>query len=136
MTPRRKKLAIIHIAKKELGLDDETYRALLWGACRLSSAKDLQTEAQYQRIMKAFRQAGYQSPLPGAGKVRDPQLAKCYALWCELHKWGAIKQKKYTTMMSWAYTRLGGRQDILRGDQKALLIEELKAWIARVKEEA
>jgi len=42
LTPlRRAQLAKIHIAKKELGLDDETYRSMLWTIARVRSASDL-----------------------------------------------------------------------------------------------
>ena len=38
---RNTELAQIHIAKKDLGLDDDTYRAMLWTCARVSSSKDL-----------------------------------------------------------------------------------------------
>lgn len=34
-------LAQIHIAKAQLGLDDDTYRAMLWAQARVKSARDL-----------------------------------------------------------------------------------------------
>lgn len=131
LSDRKNKLAVIHIARKQLGLDDECYRALLWGAARIDSASDLASEAQYNAVLTAFIHAGYK---PGKrGKVRDSQLAKCYALWCELHKAGAVRDKRWGAMEKWAAARLGARQNILRADQKALLIEELKAWTRRIK---
>lgn len=38
---RNAELAKIHLAKKQLGLDDETYRAMLWTVARAHSAADL-----------------------------------------------------------------------------------------------
>lgn len=38
---RNAELAKIHLAKKQLGLDDETYRSMLWTVARVHSAKDL-----------------------------------------------------------------------------------------------
>lgn len=37
---RRADLAQIHIAIKDLGLDDDTYRAILWTVARVKSAAD------------------------------------------------------------------------------------------------
>jgi phage gp16-like protein len=38
---RRRELAQIHIAKAQLGLDEETYRSMLWTVGRVRSAADL-----------------------------------------------------------------------------------------------
>lgn len=38
---RKRELAQIHIAKAQLGMDDETYRAMLWTIARVKSAADL-----------------------------------------------------------------------------------------------
>jgi phage gp16-like protein len=46
LDPRNAQLAKIHIAIKQLGLDDETYRALLWTVARVKSSKDLDTHGR------------------------------------------------------------------------------------------
>ena len=55
---RNKKLAAIHIAKKELKLNDEAYRAILSGA-GVYSASEIKTESQYTIIMQGFKNLGY-----------------------------------------------------------------------------
>ena len=55
---RNKKLAAIHIAKKELKLNDEAYRAVLSGA-GVYSASEIKTESQYTIIMQGFKNLGY-----------------------------------------------------------------------------
>lgn len=52
------RLAIIHLAKKKLGLDEEAYRAILSGA-GVYSAKDIETETQFNAIMSAFVNLGF-----------------------------------------------------------------------------
>jgi len=54
------RLAIIHIAKKQLSLDDEAYRAVLSGA-GVTSSKDIRTDAQFNTVMSAFQQLGFKS---------------------------------------------------------------------------
>ena len=135
LTQRRRKLAVIHIAKNQLGLRDDCYRALLGAAAGVASAADLHNDRQYYDVMAAFRRAGYQpNPLP-TPKAPDPQLAKCYALWCDLYHRGAVYTKSWASMMRWAHGRLGGHQDIIHRHQKRLLIEELKAWQRRIEQE-
>ena len=43
---RRRELAAIHIAKKQLALDDVTYRAMLWSLGRVHSSADLGIEGR------------------------------------------------------------------------------------------
>jgi len=52
--------AIIHVAKKQLGLDDTAYRAILSGA-GVSSSKDIKTDKQFNTVMSAFQQLGFKS---------------------------------------------------------------------------
>lgn len=49
----RKKLAVIHIVKRELGLSDEEYRNILEAATGFRSAKDL-NESDFRRLMRYF----------------------------------------------------------------------------------
>jgi len=49
----RKKLAVIHIVKKELGLSDEEYRAILEKHAGVRSAKDLDDRG-FRRLMHYF----------------------------------------------------------------------------------
>jgi len=58
MQNQKSRLAIIHLAKKQLGLDDEAYRAILSGA-GVASAKDIETELQFNTVMGAFLRLGF-----------------------------------------------------------------------------
>jgi hypothetical protein len=60
MQNKRTQISIIHVAKKQLGLDDTAYRAILSGA-GLSSSKDIKTDAQFNTVMGAFQQLGFRS---------------------------------------------------------------------------
>jgi hypothetical protein len=54
----RKKLALIHIVKKELKLSDEDYRCILERAAGVASARDLD-EAGFRRLMRFFVRSDY-----------------------------------------------------------------------------
>lgn len=56
---RTERLALIHLAKKECGLDDSAYRGLLEGAANVSSAAAIDSEAQFDAIMSAFSALGF-----------------------------------------------------------------------------
>lgn len=56
---RKKWIQVLHIAKKECGLDDAAYRALLSGAAGVESAGDITTWKQYEAALTAFRRLGF-----------------------------------------------------------------------------
>ena len=53
-----KKLAVIHIVKKELGASDQEYRDTLEKVAGVRSAKELD-EAGFQRLMRYFARSGH-----------------------------------------------------------------------------
>lgn len=60
MNTRNLQLSKIHIAKKDLGLDDETYRALLGRVAGVRSAKDL-SPRQISHVLAEFARLGWTS---------------------------------------------------------------------------
>ena len=61
ITNKRGKIALIHIAKDAVGLDDEHYRLFLEGAAGVRSSKDIQWEDQFIAVMNAFKRLGFHS---------------------------------------------------------------------------
>lgn len=54
----KKRLAVIHIIKKELGLSDTKYRNILWQVARVKSAKELD-DRSFKRLMRFFVHSKY-----------------------------------------------------------------------------
>jgi hypothetical protein len=65
------RLAIIHVAKTQLGLDEEAYRAILSGA-GVNSAKDITTDARFNLVMDAFAALGF---TPSGAEVKHKNSA-------------------------------------------------------------
>jgi len=55
-----KQMALVHLAKKRLGFDDDTYRAVLIRLAGVESAKDLDSIG-FDRVMDYFDQNGFRS---------------------------------------------------------------------------
>jgi phage gp16-like protein len=55
---RKQQLGRIHLAKKQLGLDDDTYRALLECVTGLTSSKDM-THEQRNLVLAEFARLGF-----------------------------------------------------------------------------
>lgn len=83
-------LAKIHIAKAQLGLDDDTYRALLARVAGVRSAKDL-TKRQVGAVLREFERLGFKpAPAKKAGRAvpkpapeRAAQIGKIEAFLAE-----------------------------------------------------
>ena len=63
-------LALIHVAKKELALSDEDYRAIL-GQYGVSSSKDL-TMVGFEQVMAHLERLGFRNSRPGRQPARAP----------------------------------------------------------------
>jgi hypothetical protein len=59
----RKKKALVHIAKENLHLDDESYRQILKGVAGVESSTQLTREG-FERVMKRFQEMGFKGLLP------------------------------------------------------------------------
>jgi len=59
----RKKKALIHIAKDDLHLDEESYRQILKGVAAVESSTRL-TKEGFEKVMKRFQEMGFKGLLP------------------------------------------------------------------------
>lgn len=84
MALTRGQLAVLHIAKKRLGLDDATYRDMLQSYDGVESAKDLSLQG-FRQIMNCFVDAGFGTKLlERSGMATPDQIRKIYASWWSL----------------------------------------------------
>lgn len=86
MSTKKILMAKIHIAKKDLGLDDGTYRDVLWRVTGQRSCKDM-TIAQLQDVVKDMEKSGFKpKSAPKHGKKpsvvgkREPLMGKIHAM--------------------------------------------------------
>lgn len=59
---RRRDLAAIHTAKRDLGMSDDAYRAILWAIGRVKSSADLD-QAGRSKVLDHLRACGWK-PIP------------------------------------------------------------------------
>jgi len=83
-------LAQIHIAKKELGLDDDVYRAVLARVTGKTSSSAM-SDAERRKVIAEFKRQGF-VPKGRTGRARPrsdkPYVRKVFALWGELKRKG------------------------------------------------
>lgn len=139
MSRRDKELALIHIGKKELGWDDDTYRETLraWTGKRSSGKMTQKERATVIDGMKrlGFTPSGDDAPQPVTVDDDDsPQVKKIKMLWRELHRHGAVKNPSLPSLN--AFSRRMTNNEHVRfctPDEASDVIEALKGWLRRVQ---
>ncbi len=77
---RKRELAQIHIARQQLGMDDDTYRAMLWTVARVKSAADLDWAGRKQ-VLDHCKAKGFKiKSRPAPAKSKAALVAKIRAL--------------------------------------------------------
>lgn len=129
---RNRELAQIHIAKKQLALDEETYRAMLWSVARVRSAGELDFTGRKQ-VLAHLKARGFKTGKPKnprAGRPsnmdhadRGPSLRKIEALLADAGRaWayadGMAKKMFHVEKVAWCST------DQLHSIVAALVIDQ------------
>src|SRR3569832_562496 len=66
---RARELGMIHVAKKQLQLDDDAYRAMLWSVARVQSAADLDAAGR-EAVIAHLKARGFR---PTTNNKRRPK---------------------------------------------------------------
>ena len=125
------KLAAIHVAKRELGLDDDTYRDVLYRVTGRRSAKGMGYR-DAQLVLDEFRRLGWQSK-PAQKGLEGPYAGKLQALWIAGFNLGVVRDRRDSAMLKFITRQTGIETTAFLRDaadaRKA--IEALKDWLAR-----
>ncbi|ECB7400170.1 DUF1018 domain-containing protein [Salmonella enterica] len=126
----------IHIGKKELGLDTDTYRQMLLSATGVNSAGAMNM-AQLAKTLAAMKAKGFVvKPSRKARATRQladyPQAKKLRALWLEMYAQGIVRDSSEEALRRWVKRETGvdGLQ-WLEADKASTAIEKLKKWQER-----
>jgi len=114
----RKKLALIHIVKKELRIPEEDYRCLLRRIAGVESSRDLD-EAGYRRLMRFFVRSDYY-------RVNDFGMTLKQKLYIKSLARGLGWNIAHLTNFIHKYYKREGL-DVLTRKEASKLIESLKA---------
>lgn len=143
MTLSEKRLiAQIHIGKTQLGLDDETYRALLRRCTGKISCTDM-TVSELHKTLHVLKQQGFKPKR--AGKKLSPhsegrRVDKLRAIWIEMGTKGLIDDNSETALLSWVQRELARQNktgvdalDWLESHPSCnKILEQLKRWQSRI----
>lgn len=139
MISRTRLIQKIHVAKRQLGLEEADYRAFLCTATGKDSAGAM-SDAELQTALSAFEALGFQSSFKGAPdgkKSARPVVRLIFGLWSELGRRALIEHPERKALLSFVerMTRPPGgapgsgisHPDWLDNAQANKVVEALKA---------
>jgi hypothetical protein len=119
---QRKWTQVLHVAKRECGLDDTAYRALLSGACGVESAGDITTWKQYNAALAAFKNLGFRVKSKTSRETglketdtetkRNPEWITAKQEYYIRGLWDLASRKKDAASLRTMIRRIGGVEDI------------------------
>lgn len=131
---RARLIRLIHVAKRELALDDDAYRDVLQSVTGKRSASDLDASA-LDRVLQHLKRCGFKVRLqarPSRPLDLHAESRKIRALWLMLHDLRAIQNPSEEALA--AYVKRMTGVDALQwtsGRQTERVIESMKKWALR-----
>ena len=136
-------IAIINIAKCQLGLHEDDYRAMLVRVTGLASLRQMSDRQKIDVVTElkrlGFRVSSGGRKLPASAK---PYIRLVHALWKSCHRAGAIENGSREALRAFckrfvdADGKVAVDPDLLSFDQASPIIEALKKMEARAKQKA
>ncbi len=140
---RRNDLAKIHIAKKDLGLNEGEYRDVLWTVCRVRTSAELDVAGR-AKLLQHFKSRGWR-PKRKAPKSQGQIVDKIRAIWITMHKAGHIRDGSEAALCSYGaritakHNNGSGVEQIewLRTDNRlsSIVLANLQQWQRRAAKE-
>lgn len=123
---RRTMIAKLHLARKDLRLEEEDYRLVLQRVTGKRSASDL-SAAQLDAALKEMGRLGWRAK-PASGRVSNPAANKARAMLISLGLMGVIRNSSEQALNAFARRQIGvDRLSWADQSQVYKLIEALKA---------
>ena len=139
---RRALLAKVHLAKKDLRLDDDTYRDILERQTGRRSSAEC-TVGELENLVAHFRAQGFVPKTVAGGRQGAPRSAgprradhpvakKARAMWISLHQLGVVENSSEQALEAFAKRQLGvERMQWMDQGLSSKLIDALKDWAKR-----
>jgi phage gp16-like protein len=142
---RNKALAKIHVAKKQLAMEEDSYRALLRRITGKDSAKALEI-VELDAVLAEFRRLGFSGAPDGKRKLRaaahHPHVRKVFALWWSLKPYlndgSSAALRSFVARQTRCDLTPDGvsSPDFLNPEQANKVTEGLKAWLKRERDKS
>ena len=125
----------IHVGRKQLGLDEDDYRALLVRVTGKNSLRAM-NERERQAVVQDMRAHGFggQAPARALGRrLEGPFAGKMLALWLSAYELGVVRNRSADALIAFVerQTGIAHLNWVREGRDANRAIEALKAMMAR-----
>lgn len=129
----RKQIAVVHVARRELGLGEDEYRDILRRLAGVDSAADL-TEIGFLKVMHHMAKCGFRSTWTKRTFGARPGMATPSQVDLIRRLWGEWSDAGETGLQAWL-ERFHGISALrfVDGDKAGAVITALKAMVKRKK---
>ena len=126
-------IGTIHIAKKQLGMDEDAYRGFLAGVTGKTSCAAMSSRELW-RVVEALKKVGF-NPASGTKKKKNApsQMGKIRALWLNAANSGYLRERSEKAIDAYIQRITGRSAKECEPSDLSMVIESLKAWIGRLK---
>jgi len=131
---RQRLIKLIHVAKRDIALDDDSYRAILQRIGSKASAADL-TVPELEKVLEHMKRSGFKvrSKKSDRPQASDDQSKMIRGLWLELAGMEVVRNSSEAALG--AFVKRMTKVDTLQWlstEQASQVIEHLKEWRERV----
>lgn len=149
MSTRSNLIKLIHVAKRELALEDDIYRLLLEAETNKTSCSKMSLK-ELEQVLSAMESKGFKRKSNGAkppfkkrlspksGKSKNTIIDKCRAIWITMAKQGFVRDGSESSLDKYTQRILKHQKDKVDciawcdEHQAAQVLEALKRWHRRV----
>ena len=133
MKTRSQYIQLIHVAKNELRMEDDVYRAMLAGL-ELPNSTTKMDVPQLHKVLEHLKRSGFKvrSKAKSRPQANDDQSKMIRGLWLELHDHGYVSDASEAALAAWIKRETGIEAlQWLNVVQAQTTIEKLKQWRRR-----
>jgi phage gp16-like protein len=135
---RQRLIRLIHVAKRDLAIEEDEYRALLTRCVKKDSTSAMSVP-ELEKVFHHMKRAGFKVRHKESSKASnrpladDPQSKKIRALWLSLHQAGAVRNSSEAALAAYV-KRITGVDALqwISSEQASRVIETLKQWVNRI----
>lgn len=122
-------LAAIHVARKQLGLDEDAARDLYAVVTGKRSLREM-TAGEQERVVHELRRRGFK---PAEKGLQGPYAKKLQALWIDAWNLGIVRDRRDSALIAFVKGRTGvdHTRFLIHADDAAKAVEALKGWMTR-----
>ncbi|HAM4456529.1 TPA: DUF1018 domain-containing protein [Escherichia coli] len=105
-------ITLIHVAKRDLQLDHDTYTSALLAATGKSSCRDM-SPGELSRVLDVFKKRGFKVRQKPVNRALKPGTvtAKIRAIWKVMHRQGFISDGGETALNRWVKSQTAAQND-------------------------